>query len=151
MNGSKGTAGPPIVAQPKMINKLSSAKEVRSPRQKGAETYVSLAKVAKIRSGPSIHAPVLQHIRKGTRLQVVGREGDWLKLQLRNGSAGWIYHSLAKSERELIEEPLNVLKGSEVIMEPFSVETNVMQDSSSTEEALSSMQNGSEVALVYPE
>jgi N-acetylmuramoyl-L-alanine amidase len=147
---SKETSGP-VAAQPNVIKKVSSAEEVRSPRQKGAETYVSLPKVAKIRSGPSIHAPLLQLIQRGTLLQVVGRNGYWLKLQLRNGSTGWIYHSLAQPERELIETPQTVLRGSKVITESFSVKTNVMQHSSFAEEFFSSMQNGSEVALVYPD
>jgi SH3-like domain-containing protein len=128
--GSKGTSEP-IAAQPNIINKMSSSQEVRSPRQIEAETYVSLPEVAKIRSGPSIHAPEIQLIRRGTRLQVVGKKGSWLKLQLKNGSTGWIYHSLAQPERELLEKPLNVLRGSQ--------------------EVFSLMQNGSEVALVYPE
>jgi succinoglycan biosynthesis transport protein ExoP len=147
---SKGTSEI-IAAQPNMIKKARSTGEVRSPRQNLAETYISLPKVAKIRSGPSIHAPVVQLIPRGTRLQVVGRNGDWLKLQLKNGSTGWIYHSLAQPEGELLEKPHTVFKGSRVITEPFSVKTNVMQNSNSTEEVLSSMQNGSEVALVYPE
>jgi SH3-like domain-containing protein len=130
MKGSKGTPEP-ATAKPNIINKMSAPQVVRSPRQNGAETYVSLPKVAKIRSEPSIHAPVLQFIPRGTQLQVVGKKGTWLELQLKNGSIGWIYHSLAQPERELIEKPHTVLRGSQ--------------------EVLSSMQNGSEVALVYPE
>ncbi|MEJ2430230.1 MAG: SH3 domain-containing protein [Deltaproteobacteria bacterium] len=141
-----------IAAQPNRINKASSPEGMRSPKQNLAEIYISLARVAKIRSGPSIHAPVLQLIQRGTRLQVVGRSGDWLKLQLRNGSTGWIYHSLALPERELLENPLTVLRDSETMTGPVSVKANVRQDSSSTqEEVLSSMRNGSEVALAYPE
>jgi uncharacterized protein YgiM (DUF1202 family) len=124
---------------------------VRSPKQKEAETYVSLPDVAKIRSSPSIHASVLQLIRRGTRLQVVGRNGYWLKLQLKNGNIGWIYHSLAQPEKELLETPHTVLRGPKVIGEPFSAKKKVMMDSSSAEEVFSSMQNGSEVALAYPD
>jgi capsular exopolysaccharide synthesis family protein len=147
---SKGVSGPPS-SQSNMITKESSAKEMRSPKQKKAETYVSLPGVAKIRSRPSLRAPVLQLIRKGTRLQVVGRNGYWLKLQLKDGNIGWIYHSLAQPERELVETPHTVLRGSKAIREPFSAKTKVMMDSSSAEEVVSSMQNGSEVALVYPD
>jgi hypothetical protein len=71
-------------------------------------------------------------------LQVVGRNGYWLKLQLRNGSTGWIYHSLAQPESELLEKPHTVLRGSEAIGEPFSMKTEMLQ-------------NGSELSLVYPE
>ena len=148
---SRGTSGP-IAAQPNMTEKARSAVEVRSPRQNMAETYVSLPEVARVRLWPSIHAPVLQLIQRGTRLQVVGRKGDWLELQLRNGSTGWIFHSLALPERELVEEPHTVFRGSEVITEPFSARTNVTQNSSSPEEeVLFSMQNGSESTLISPE
>jgi len=136
---SKGTSEPDS-AQPKMFRSARSAEEVLSPKQNLAETYVSLPEVAKIRSRPSIHAPVLQLIQRGTQLQVVGRNGDWLKLQLRDGSTGWIYHSLAQPERELLEKPHTVLRGPQVITDWRPVE-----------EMSSSMQNGSEVALVYPD
>jgi len=82
---------------------------------------------------------------------VVGRNGDWLKLQLRDGSTGWIYHSLAQPERELLEKPHTVLRGPQVITEPFSVKTHEMQNWRPAEEMASSMQNGSEVALIYPD
>ena len=134
-----------------MLNQANSEDEVRSPRQKGAETYVSLPEVAKIRSEPSIDAPVLQLIRRGTPLQVVGSNGYWLKLQLRDGSTGWIYHSLAQPEGELVEKSHTVFRGSKIITEPFSVKTNMKQNSRSAEEVLSFMQNGSEVSLAYPE
>jgi hypothetical protein len=44
-----------------------------------------------------------------------------------------------------------VLRGSKVFGEPFSMKTKTIQNSSSAEEVLSSMQNGSEVFLVYPD
>jgi hypothetical protein len=58
--------------------------------------YESLPLAARIRSRPDINAPILQNIAQGTRLRVLGREGDWFKLKLRNGSTGWIYHSLVQ-------------------------------------------------------
>jgi len=137
--------------QPNMTTKARSAEEMRSPRQNLAETYVSLPKVAKIRSGPSIHATVLQLIRRGTRIQVVGKKGPWLKLQLRNGSTGWIYHSLAQPLREPVEKPLNIVKGSKGTSEPFSALPNMTQKPPSAEEILSSMENGSEVAQFSPD
>ena len=119
--------------------------------QERAERYTSLPKVARVRAGPTMHAPVLQLIRRGTRLQVVGRKGNWLKLQLRNGDTGWIYHSLAQPERERAIKPLTALKGWKVISKSFAAQSDVIKESSSAEEAFFSMQNGSEVALFYPE
>jgi N-acetylmuramoyl-L-alanine amidase len=51
--------------------------------------------MAKIRSEPALNAPVLQLVPQGTDLHVVAKEGDWLKLQLRNGELGWIHQRLA--------------------------------------------------------
>ncbi len=116
-----------------------------------AQSYTSLPKVARIRSGPTIHSPVLHLIRRGTRLQVVGKKGAWLKLQLKNGSSGWIYHSLAQPEREPVRKPLNVLKGSKGTLEPYSVQPKMTKKARSAEEVITTMENGSEVALFYPE
>jgi uncharacterized protein YgiM (DUF1202 family) len=148
--GSNGTSEP-LVAQANVIKKSSSAGEMHSSVQRRVQSYTSLPKVARIRSEPAIHAPVLQLIRRGTRLQVVGKKGAWLKLQLRNGSTGWIYHSLAQPERETVKKPLTVLKKSKGTSEPFSAHPDIIKKISSAEEVISSMENGSEVALFYPE
>jgi uncharacterized protein YgiM (DUF1202 family) len=150
IKGSNGTSEP-LVAQANVIKKSSSAGEVFSSMQRRTQTYTSLPEVARIRSGPTIHTPVLQLIRRGTRLQVVGKKGGWLKLQLRNGSTGWIYHSLAQPEREPAEKPFTVLEGSNGTPELYSVQPKMTKKAPSAEEVFFSMQNGSEVALFYPE
>ena len=141
----------PVAAQPNMTKKTSSTEEVRSPRKNSAETYISLPNVAKIRSGPSIDAPVLQLIRRGTQLQVVGRNGYWLKLQLKSGSIGWIYHSLAQPEQELVEKPHTVLRETKGMSQSLSAQFNTTTKVSNAGEGFPSMKNGSEVALVYPD
>jgi len=150
VKGSKGTSEP-FSAQTDVIKKASSAEEVLSSTQRRAQTYTSLPKIAKVRAEPTMHAPALQLIRRGTRLQVVGKEGDWLRLQLRNGDTGWIYYSLAQPQREPVEKPLTIVKGSNGTSEPFSAQTDVIKKASSAEEDLYPMQNGSEVAQFYPE
>jgi uncharacterized protein YgiM (DUF1202 family) len=147
---SQGTSGP-VAAQPNVSEKANSRAEVRFPRQNLGETYICLPKVARIRSGPTIKAPLLQIIRRGTRLQVVGKQGVWLKLQLRNGSTGWIYHSLVEPEQNPAKKPLNVLKGTKGASEPYSVQPNMTKKARSAEEVLPGMENGSEVALFYPD
>jgi SH3-like domain-containing protein len=81
----------------------------------------------------------------------VGKKGAWLKLRLKNGSSGWIYHSLAQPEREPVKKPFTVLEGSKGTLEPYSVQPKMTKKARSAEEVLFSMQNGSEVALFYPE
>jgi SH3-like domain-containing protein len=80
-----------------LTSKPSKERETVDLPQTDIQIFESLPPMAKIRSGPDMDTAVLQRIPQGTRLKVVGREGDWLKLQLRNGSTGWIFHSLAQS------------------------------------------------------
>jgi uncharacterized protein YgiM (DUF1202 family) len=141
----------PLAARPKEIKKVRSTEKTPPSKQNKAQSYTSLPKVARIRSGPTIHSPVLHLIRRGTRLQVVGKKGAWLKLQLKNGSTGWIYHSLARPERESTKKPFRVLEGSNGNPEPYSVQPKMTNKAISAEEVLPAMENGSEVALFYPE
>jgi ketosteroid isomerase-like protein len=87
------SAAPP---EPTLTSKPSKERETVGLAQTDIQIFESLPQIAKIRSGPDMDTAVLQRIPQGTRLKVVGREGDWLKLQLRNGSTGWIYHSLVQ-------------------------------------------------------
>jgi uncharacterized protein YgiM (DUF1202 family) len=123
---SKETSGPAF-SQNNMMNKVRSAGEVLSSMHDEAKRYVSLPRVARIRSGSTIDAPVLQLIRSGTRLQVVGKKGDWLKLQLRNGSTGWIYHSLAQPEGKAVKKPLTVPEELNEDADPISVPLNMVK------------------------
>jgi uncharacterized protein YgiM (DUF1202 family) len=147
VTGAKETS----TARPSVMNKESSTDDALSAMKNGAETYTSLPKVARIRSQPSIHTPVLHRVRRGTRLQVVGRKGGWLKIQLRNGSTGWIYHSLVQPEQKPVDKPYSVPKETKGTSERHSAQADMKTKSSSLEEVLSSMQNGSEAALFYPE
>jgi capsular exopolysaccharide synthesis family protein len=96
------SAAPP---EPSLTSKLSKERETVSLPQTDIQIFESLPPIAKIRSGPDMDAAVLQRIAQGTQLKVVGREGDWLKLQLRNGSIGWILHSLAQSIARMPQQP----------------------------------------------
>jgi SH3-like domain-containing protein len=81
----------------------------------------------------------------------VGRKEAWLQLRLKNGSTGWIYHSLAQPERESVKKPFRVLEGLNETLEPYSVQPKMTKKARSAEEVLPVMENGSEVALFYPE
>ena len=56
----------------------------------------STAPLANIRSKPDPSAPVLSRVVRGTRLQVVGKQENWLKLKLRNGNNGWVHSRLVQ-------------------------------------------------------
>jgi hypothetical protein len=96
------SAAPP---KPSMTSKPSKERETVGLAQTDIQIFESLPRIAKIRSGPYTDTAVLQRVAQGTRLKVVGREGDWLKLQLRNGSTGWIFHGLARSAARTPQQP----------------------------------------------
>ncbi|MBV9581639.1 MAG: Flp pilus assembly protein CpaB, partial [Chloroflexi bacterium] len=46
--------------------------------------------VANVRSSPSIAAGVLQQVKYGTELQIVGQNADWFQVKLPDQSTGWV-------------------------------------------------------------
>jgi Flp pilus assembly protein CpaB len=46
--------------------------------------------VANVRSSPSIAAGVLQQVKYGTELQLIGQSADWFKVKLPDQSEGWV-------------------------------------------------------------
>jgi pilus assembly protein CpaB len=45
---------------------------------------------ANVRSGPSIASSVLDQVRYGTELQIVGQSADWFKIKLPDQREGWV-------------------------------------------------------------
>jgi capsular exopolysaccharide synthesis family protein len=113
-----------VAENPSWVHKPSQGTPLK-PRE--PQTWESLPQTAEIRSGPSFYTPIIQVIRRGTQLKVVGRRGGWLKLQLRNGSTGWIYHSLAQPEREAVKKPLTIPKELNENAEPLSAQLNTVR------------------------
>jgi hypothetical protein len=87
---------PPRETKPDL---LAHGTQASSSSESRAETYVSLPPLAKIRSKPDLSAPVLQRISQGTRVQVAAQVEDWLQLELKGGTIGWIHHSLLRQEK----------------------------------------------------
>jgi SH3-like domain-containing protein len=50
-----------------------------------------------LRSAPGMQADVLWQINRGYPLQVLGREGNWLKVQDFEGDEGWVAQSVTAS------------------------------------------------------
>jgi N-acetylmuramoyl-L-alanine amidase len=70
-------------------------KETLNPQAEGKYEAVSDTQV---RSGPGLHYPVVANIAKGTKLNVVGEEKGWLKIESKRGNKpGYVDASLAKA------------------------------------------------------
>ena len=45
---------------------------------------------ASVRSEPATNTPVLATLRRGTPVQILSREGEWYRIELPDGRAGWM-------------------------------------------------------------
>jgi uncharacterized protein YgiM (DUF1202 family) len=53
-------------------------------------------KWANIRSNPSLHAPILQKVKQGTRIPLTGEGKDWYQVLLSSGYKAYVHKSVAK-------------------------------------------------------
>lgn len=51
---------------------------------------------ANLRSGPGTSYGVTRTLNRGERLQAIGKQGEWIQVQLPNGQIGWIHSSLVR-------------------------------------------------------
>src|SRR5687767_10594928 len=59
-------------------------------------TYITTADV-QVRRGPGSNFDVIATIPKGIKVQVTGRDGDWLRVQSKHGNQpGYIYEQFAR-------------------------------------------------------
>lgn len=79
-----------------------------------AAEYVSVAKAGiNLRSAPNTNASVLFELPEGYPLEVIGREGQWLKVSDYEGDKGYITESLVNKTPHVIvkAKECNVRKG----------------------------------------
>ncbi len=79
--------------------KPSSGEEPESPAPKVEGQYETLTGT-QVRSGPGLNYPVVAKIGKGTKINVVGEENGWLKVESKRGNKpGYVDASLAQPVR----------------------------------------------------
>ena len=79
--------------------KPSSGEEPESPAPKVEGQFETLTGTH-VRSGPGLNYPVVADIGKGTKINVVGEENGWLKVESKRGNKpGYVDASLAKPIR----------------------------------------------------
>lgn len=68
-----------------------------------ADTQYAVIKQDKVnvRTGPGLSYPVMKSVRYGEKYPIVARKGDWVKIQLKQGSSGWVADWLLSVETEL--------------------------------------------------
>jgi uncharacterized protein YgiM (DUF1202 family) len=79
-----------------IMDRFARPLEDDSTATPGTGTYVTTTEV-NVRSGPGTQYDVVARIPKDTKVQVVGTEGDWLKVQSKHGNPpGYIFGRYAE-------------------------------------------------------
>ena len=100
---SKSLIGMPVMEKEKhtlsearenSLKKVTDKVELVDLNSKTSKVYINLASVANIRLSADINSRVITKIRRGKELNVIGKTGEWLMLELEDESIGWIHRSL---------------------------------------------------------
>lgn len=62
----------------------------QSPSDRVTGSVRVTASTLNVRATASTSADVVSRVRRGTRLDVLGEEGSWLKVRLSSGEVGWV-------------------------------------------------------------
>ena len=74
---------------------------------------------ANVRNGPSIASSVIDQLKYGTKLQVIGQSADWLRIQMPDGRDGWVAAGWV-SQCSQQGQPTNGLAAAQIIAADIS-------------------------------
>jgi hypothetical protein len=80
------------------------AKPIQAPREnapsasQAAKTLVVI-KPANIRSEPNTKSKILATLKKGTKVEYLGKSGNWLNIKLSTGVTGWVFNNLVTEQK----------------------------------------------------
>ncbi|MGD1147324.1 MAG: SH3 domain-containing protein [Thermoanaerobaculaceae bacterium] len=150
--GGCKTAAPPPPPAPAAAEVTPAAEAKPAPPE---ETVRVTAGKLNVRSKPTTAGATLARVKKGERLRVIGRDGDWLQVKLADGTSGWVSAAYVRKDEpcpgdkagaELLSDvPLSFSQGAAIgrvvieatVSSSGSVaSTKVVQDTTGTPELL---------------
>lgn len=60
------------------------------------KSFVVTGEKVNLRNGPGTNYAVTKTLNRGERLQAIGKQGEWIQVQLPNGQIGWIHSSFIR-------------------------------------------------------
>jgi hypothetical protein len=72
--------------------------EKLSPPSEAAQTFLVI-KEASLRSAPNTKSKILSTLKKGTKIEYLGKSGTWLNVKLSTGVTGWVSNSLVTEQK----------------------------------------------------
>jgi hypothetical protein len=96
------------IAESSASKQMSEVKEQTKPIQASSENLPSAAqavktleivKTASIRSGPNTKSKILATLKKGTKVEYLGKSGNWFNVKLSTGVTGWVFENLVTEKK----------------------------------------------------
>ncbi len=63
-------------------------------------TYQVTTDGTRLRKKPSLDSEILTHLNLGQRVTLLGKKGEWLKVQTKEGESGWSYYKLLEMQED---------------------------------------------------
>jgi uncharacterized protein YgiM (DUF1202 family) len=100
-----GGASELVATSPLAGAELGAADRTASAEEEGGDWVRAVAGV-NMRSGPTRANPVIGVARKGVRLRVAYRDGDWVEvIEPDNGTRGWVYGKFVQASPQGAPSP----------------------------------------------
>jgi hypothetical protein len=96
------------VTEPDASKPVSAVEEQAKPREAPGENAPAASqagkslvviKTASIRSEPNTKSKIITTLKKGTKVEYVGKSGNWFNIKLSTGVTGWVFNNLVAEQR----------------------------------------------------
>ena len=85
----------------------TSGSSISLPKVEGENTAVmSGALYLNVRSGPGMEFEPFTHLAYGDVVEMIGRSGGWVQIQLPNGETGWVGSSFLTTNGAIYDLPV---------------------------------------------
>ena len=94
----------PIEKPPSSVQGNEQVKTTQEPSEhppsvSPASISLIVKKNANIRSKASTKSTIIRTVKKGTKVEYLGKSGNWLNIKLSTGVTGWIFRDLVAEEK----------------------------------------------------
>lgn len=130
MGSTASTSVTASTVQPTVGNPVAPKSAVVPAVVHHTATVTSKVSGLRVHSGPSTSAPVVNAVQKGQHMKVVAKSSGWVKVQLSDGSVGWVSAAYAPIKKSAVKvaaptvaSPSNSLSGGSTAAVAMNVRT----------------------------
>jgi hypothetical protein len=71
----------------------------KSPSESQVSKSLIVIKTASIRAEPNTKSKIITNLKTGTKVEYLGKSGNWFNIKLSTGVTGWVFNNLVKEEK----------------------------------------------------